>query len=470
MINRSLNNSFVVNGDWFLPENPERVIAGRLSYSAQQTVLELNEAFTPLDGTISPHDEVKVYPVIYGKSTNGDAITLQEIFQTSSSTNIGSGGISNPEILQASWLFFGAHIPDNSRFSEINLRIPGLQVWYSQPLIHFFQTRDSVSDEIILNYSIPPSKQEPIFIPAIEAEYKWGIGRNTKTDKFSELSVDISAWLTIKPREPQLLNWYFDQIFKATTLFSILAGTSMIPDCIETSDENSRAISILIGMRNTKTCQFTQPYQFFMPINSIEKSFDEVIKKWFDEFPKIQIPVQLALSVLSSEELWLNMEFLSLMQVLEGFHRCIYDGYYMDEKEYLSIQQILTNAIPPKLNSDHKDALKSRIKYGNEYSLKKRLDELSNMLSESVRKIIIGKNGKIPQKWIDTRNYYTHWDEELQNGILDSQTMYFVNFRLKMFIRALFIVFMGIPEEALLKSLGNLNTISRFLKDINSRG
>ena len=44
----------------------------------------------------------------------------------------------------------------------------------------------------------------------------------------------------------------------------------------------------------------------------------------------------------------LHIEFLSLMQALEGFHRALYEGLYMDEQGYASVKKALGDAIPDK--------------------------------------------------------------------------------------------------------------------------
>ena len=55
-------------------------------------------------------------------------------------------------------------------------------------------------------------------------------------------------------------------------------------------------------------------------------NFAEVFIKWFEIYNTIEMPSQLALNVFSSEKLWLHVEFLSLMQALEGFHRATMQG------------------------------------------------------------------------------------------------------------------------------------------------
>lgn len=122
----------------------------------------------------------------------------------------------------------------------------------------------------------------------------------------------------------------------------------------------------------------------------------------------------------------------------------------------------------PELASDHKEALKSRIRYGNQISLRKRLDVLAGILSEPVRRMILGVKGKVLNQWSETRNYYTHWDEELRPKILDLGGMNTANVRLEHFLRALYLDKMGIPQESILKSLQDHSKMARYLVQLNA--
>jgi hypothetical protein len=157
------------------------------------------------------------------------------------------------------------------------------------------------------------------------------------------------------------------------------------------------------------------------------------------------------------------------MQALEGLHRALFAGTYMDDNDYESVKKTLGDAIPAGLSPDHKDTLRSRIRYGNQISLRKRLDELVKGLPEEIGTIILGGEGSVPRNWIDTRNYYTHWDEELRGSVLDTQGMYNANVRLRHLLRVLHLNLMGIPPEAVVKSLRNGSRSSQHLTQLNIR-
>lgn len=466
---RPLSESFDILGEWYLPENPGRVIAGRLLYTPKRTELQLNEAFQPMRGTVRAGDKVQSYPIIYGTTIRGDAVTLLKAQSVGLSLNFGSAGMRQPERLISSWLLIGAHVPPDFAYPEVSFRVPGLQAWLSRQIIESTFDKDQTTGRFFASYRILPIERDSTPIPSIDATLDWGISWNSNVDAFTTISVGVSAWVTIRPSSPKTIEWYFEQQDKIATMLAFLGGAPMSTDCIEAStDESHNNVSILVAMRDASYCAYKNPHDFYMARDAMDANFANVVGRWFEVYPKVEKPSRLALSVLASEKLWLHVEFLSLIQALEGFHRGLFDGNYMDEEGYESVKKALGDAIPEDLASDHKEALRSRIRYGNQISLRKRLDSLSALLSERVRQIILWPNGNVPHSWIDTRNYYTHWDEELRQNVLDGQSMYYANVRMRHFLRALYLQLMGIPQEAIYQSLCNASHTSQHLAQVNA--
>jgi hypothetical protein len=143
------------------------------------------------------------------------------------------------------------------------------------------------------------------------------------------------------------------------------------------------------------------------------------------------------------------MKFVSLMQALEGLHRATNSGTYISEDEFKEVEKALTAALPTTLNSDHRASLKARIHYGNELSLRKRLKDLAGTLPEPLRHLVLGETGTTMDRWVDTRNYFTHWDESSRDSILTDEEMYHACIRLREFFRSLVLGLVGVPPDAI---------------------
>jgi hypothetical protein len=141
----------------------------------------------------------------------------------------------------------------------------------------------------------------------------------------------------------------------------------------------------------------------------------------------------------------------------------------MDEKDYKTVRKILSAAIPANLSDPHKDALRAKIKWGYEYSLGRRLSELVNRLSQDLSTRILGEPDGVPRSWIDTRNYYTHWDQNSMAGVLDEVEMHEAGVRLKCFLRALYLDLMGVSQKVIQQALSGFSDEAQYLIQINKR-
>lgn len=468
MIDHFLNESFETSGEWFLPDIPGRKVAGTLSYTPEIIELHLHDRIIPVHGTIHSNDPLQTYPIVYGITRDSDAMTLLNVQQTGWSLRYGSGGIRLPERLISSILLIGAHIPLDCYYRDINFRIPGLQVWLSQPVIKQSLEHEETKGNNVRTYSVRNLPKESIRVSSIESSLELYYGQQSKSDQFSSIQVTITAWMAIRPDVPKGLEWYFEQFGKISNMLAFIAGSPMSPDRIIASvGEGNQKISVMAVFNDTKYCSYVNLHEFFMSRREMGVNLSDVVNHWFDLYPRIHMPIQLALSVLGSEKLWLHVEFLSLLQALEGLHRAQFVGNYINEQDYEAVKKAINSAIPEELAPDHKEALRSRIRYGNQISLNKRLDELAKVLPEKIRTIILGSDGNIPRSWIDTRNYYTHWDEELRDNVLESQGIYNANVRLRHFLRVLYLILMSIPDETILKSLCNTSSSSQHLAQLN---
>lgn len=456
-------------GEWFLPdEENSRRIAGTLAWSSHRATLQLHDSFTPLRGAIYG-DEAHPYPAVHGISVRSQFITVLKASGVSSDISFGPAGVHQFERLISSWVVIGAHVVPQTLYSEIRVRIPGLQIWIGrsgvqQTLIH--KTEESWPGVI---YHIEGLPEETTEVPCLTATLGWGIDRNFSGDLITEISVKSSACLRIQAKSPQQLDWFFQQLGKATTLLSFLAGAPMSPDHISAKiAEPNIDVEVLVALREGKYCTHKYIHNFYMLRNNMEADLGAVFAKWFELYDSVAMASQLALSVLNSKDLWLHVEFLTLMQALEGFHRATMPSLYTSEKEYDPIRQALNNAIPKNVASDHKDALKSRIKYGNEISLRKRLDALVERLPLTLRKYILGGDGTVPRSWVETRNYYTHWDEDSRSLVLDDIEMHRAGVRMRHLLRVLYLDLVGIPYSAIAKSLNNACDNSQYLIQLNN--
>lgn len=464
-----LNDPYATVATWHLPDMPDRRLVGTLKYAPGWTEIELHGTLKPLplEGALTREGNLVSYPIVYGVTRESELVTVLRAARNTLHMSSAAGGFGQHETIVSRMLCFGAHIVPDQTFPSVSFRIPGLEVWLSNPpMEHSVNDSTDKTDRTWL-YKFHVRKLEPVRIDAIKAsiEFRYQLGG---ASKFASADVAVSACAVLTPDEPQTLDWYIDQHSKLGTLLAFLAGTPMSPDRIETpTSDPGRAISLMLPLNNVSYCDYQTPDHFFIPRSALGDDLGPIVAEWFKVYPQVEMPSQIAVSLMAANKLWSNVEFISLMQVLEGFHRGTMNGTYLPPEQYATIEFALVNTIPVGTASDLRAALGSRLKYGNEFSLKRRTRELLDRLPMAIRQALVGKDGKIAQRWIDTRNYYTHWDEGLRSTVLSSQDLYHANIRLHLFARVLFLNLMGVSSEAIAKALMGAHRSSQHLMQIN---
>lgn len=165
----------------------------------------------------------------------------------------------------------------------------------------------------------------------------------------------------------------------------------------------------------------------------------------------------------------LHLLFLSLTHVLEGLHRSTHTGVYMDPVAYDAVYQAIAAGLPKSLGSAHQQALKRRIEFGNEISFRKRLGELVASLPQDLRLLVTGHAKGVPDVWVDTRNYYTHWTEDLKKTAAEGAALYCINTRLLMLARVLLLRLVGVKPEVIIRALRGESRLARELAHVAER-
>jgi len=79
--------------------------------------------------------------------------------------------------------------------------------------------------------------------------------------------------------------------------------------------------------------------------------------------------------------------------------------------------------IPDNINADFKKSLQARLRYGNEFSLRTRLREVIRRIKNILDFEFVTsgkKRDEFINKVVDTRNYWTHYSQELINRVVQS--------------------------------------------------
>lgn len=139
----------------------------------------------------------------------------------------------------------------------------------------------------------------------------------------------------------------------------------------------------------------------------------EVLESWFAKRDLLAPVYELFLGALFNLKIYTDFQFLSLAQALGTYHRRTSpEARYVPEQEYLEKHYPkAVSSLPPSLPEGLKDKLKTTLRHANEWSLRKRIKELVSAVPVTG---IAGDDPAFVQRVVDTRNYLTHYTEELE--------------------------------------------------------
>ncbi|WP_442869804.1 hypothetical protein [Bradyrhizobium sp. CCBAU 11361] len=100
--NRGMSQTFETDGTWFLPETPDRKVAGTLVSRAERIEQSLADSLRPMQSRPIRADIVR-FPVVHGVTREQEAVSLFRCTRVGYSLTFASGGIGRLETLWKRW-------------------------------------------------------------------------------------------------------------------------------------------------------------------------------------------------------------------------------------------------------------------------------------------------------------------------------------------------------------------------------
>lgn len=430
-------------GTWFIP-NSKNEVRGELRYSIEGGV----ELF--LDGILGENNVLE-YDIINGRLDNGVAISLVNciIFKQTYS-------IHNTSNIKATFLFTGVCFKTLKQisFNEFSYSCTNLNEWLWKD--NFEITENFEERMCIVKYRFPQSRAITI---NNNVRLKFDTNVSFPGRSFVQSEAKIKEHYTIRFISKKKLSlWEFLRLKYIFDNFFVLA-TGCIQNTIDMftflpGNVNGRKIPMEIGIycetiRNEKI-KTLLPLRMPFHFKTIAHKWRDIITKWYNFFEKSDGVVCLYFSTLSEIPMFGPKRFLFMAQVLESYHRrnCYNGDGEVHKKRLEKICEQLSDLEDKKMIMDG-------LKHRYEPNLRKRLNELLSGCSLTDK--ILSLNNKTVskksfiQKFIDTRNYYTHYDKQLENKIDTGFSFYCFIEKVEAFIKYYLLKEMGFSSEELYK-------------------
>jgi len=446
---------FEYNGLWWLPENSDNKISGILKFHPVEGAnLELIGSFKEgedLDTFIQPN-------IILGITSNGKITTLYKCLEYKSQESMPGFLISS---FISEVIFLGYHFEkeEDIMFDNLSINYSNLEEWTRITGFQFETVTDPKNHlkKYEVKYSFPKKAEANLDNFNISFDYNF----RSFGDRIKEVNLKQTTFIKITPHKPIHFNCYQRNVsYHIKNLLCLAIGRAVYPLIIKGKTEkyktklpngsvvhNDILIFHSIGTLSELSKKLL-PFDVLFSFKDISDNFEKYLKNWLAKSKVLQPVYDLYFGTLYNPSMYLQHEFLSLIQALESYHRRIHDGKYLSDDDYAQIYRTLIKAIPQEVDNNFRESLKQKLKYHSEFSLRKRLKEILEKCRDVIN-LLIHDNESFIEDVVNTRNYLTHYDRNLEMKAKDGQELNQLIQKLKFILEICFLIEIEMSMETI---------------------
>jgi hypothetical protein len=286
-------------------------------------------------------------------------------------------------------------------------------------------------------------------IPAVQTD-------GLRTDHFTvseSLSIEVVADTPLS-LEAYLVNYFHDI---ANFLSLGVGGPVQIEEVSaelhsenEPSQQNRpQRVEITFLSRGRHVTKTRNRWDMLFTLRDLGQSAERAFALWLQRANDLRPVYDLYFGTIFQEGAYLHQRFLSLAQALESYHRRAYGGTHLAADKFSSVLSDLlavVNLEAHAINRDVRNAFSNKLKYLNEVSLRKRLKDLFRDRHE-LASLLIRNEGRFIDRVVNTRNYYTHYDEDAREGAVEERNLLSLTDQMQFLLELCLLGELGLSDE-----------------------
>ena len=460
-----IEEEFKKTGYFWLPGKDEAKIPGVLSINDGGKIeLEIVGHFDESMELLNGNDELDR---IIGHVEKDGFVTLDNCYYTKK--NFTFGGISKSKVLVNRALSGAAWDQDESvTFNTFSFSVDCLDEWVGISGINVDTDWESKTGSISYR---PPEKIGFNLENGMKLEicfaYTLPVFPNLKEAKITQ-----SAYFRLESKSLRELSDFTTVAFKITNLMCFaMDGTVSMKNVSATSseiqpdggDDKQRPVPITIYYQSN-------PYSEIVPkinwhdmqfnFSIIKDSAQQVFNNWINAYEYLSPAFDLYFSTKTGAQKYLEGKFLALAQGLEMYHRRTSEETLMEPKSFKLLVSTVLDGCP----DEHFDWLKGRLMHGNEINLRQRLKRIIEPFKDHLG--TSRDRDKLLSKIVDTRNYLTHYSDDLEGEAAKGQDLWNLCLKMEVILSLHFLNIIGLTDEEVKGVVENCNLLKRKLKKI----
>jgi len=434
------------SGMWWLPGNPERTVAGSLSFNEENgIVLQLIGAFVDFQN----FGESRTHPVLLGLTTNGKTITLVDCVGTNFSFS-APGFIT--EAYMAKFCFIGGHFENTAalQFRKFSVQYSHLPDWVR--ITGLTVTRHLDQHKMEASYELP----QDLTAETSKGTILLSFSGNASGDGFQQFNFEQSVWFEIEaPTErsvqellAQFVSPLQNLLTLATTKPNSITELNVFSSTVYLEKENKERVERPIRVVFRQHYAEAAPHKLLIPdymlftLHDVLEDFESVIEKWFEVASELDVVCNLFFAIQYTPTMHLENEFLNIVNALESYHRRRMKNEVQPKDEHAARVKRIIN----KVEVSDQEWLDGILAYSNEPRLEQRLNELLQKV-HGVLDTVIEDDAKFAKRVKNTRNYLTHFDQRLKKRVARGSELFWLIRKLSYVLQLCLLLEVGLPLE-----------------------
>jgi hypothetical protein len=451
-----------MSGFFWLPQDPDHKIPGNLKISDGGGI-EL-ETVGNFDKEITAFTDNMALSRIVGHIEKEGYVTLDDCFYRSK--NISLNGISKSK-LYVNRLMCGVQYNQDEvvLFDSFKFSIEGLDEWLN--ICGIKAEYDFSKKTASINFISP---EEEVFNLSEQLQLKFTFSWTLPGfPVVTEAKITQKAFIELSSTESKPLDYFMLMAYKLVNFICFA-----IDQTVSIRDVSAKHSDLKREVSNGKFSQIPIKIYYQSPLFSedvakidwhsmlfkfcqIKDNAEEIFINWLNAYDIIEPALNLYFSSKTGAHKYLNGRFLSLVQGLETYHRRTSKETLMPESEF----EDLVSDIVKSSADEHKEWLIGLLKHGNEINLRKRLKKIINPF-----KNLVGTNkirSKIIRNIVNARNYYTHFNTELESKVVNDQELWDLCMKMEAIFQLHLLKSVGFADEQIILIAKNSHKLKQKL-------